>query len=306
MGGVLVQDIKLALKGHVQDGYNFNPVSPLSEGDRHYNKNPTPNDRVQVLVCVVPADTLSIMSNEVVQKFRNIREEASNLKIPQLAILTKTDIEFPEVKDLKDVYRSRYMKEKMQKFSVDVGIPMNCIFPVRNYSQEINMNNDINSLILDAMKDILQCADDFLEFTQDQSGRSERKPVVWMEKFSANVGIPMNCIFPVRNYSQEINMNDDIDSLILDAMKDILQCADDYFEFTQDQSGRSERKPVVWMEKFSANVGIPMNCIFPVRNYSQETDMNDDINSLILNAMKHILHCGHDFLEFIQDKADSS
>ncbi|XP_075315889.1 interferon-induced protein 44-like [Odontesthes bonariensis] len=168
-GGVLVEDIKLALKGHVKDGYNFNPVSALSEDDHHYNKNPTPNDCVHVLVCVVPADTLSIMSNEVVQKFRNIREDASHLKIPQLAILTKTDLAFPEVKDLKDVYRSQYMKEKMEKFSANVGIPMNCIFPVRNYSQEINMNDDINSLILNAMKDILQCADDYFEFIQNQA-----------------------------------------------------------------------------------------------------------------------------------------
>ncbi|KAM4521522.1 interferon-induced protein 44-like [Odontesthes bonariensis] len=167
-GGVLEKDIELALKGHMKEGYKFNPESPLSEGDRHYNKNPTPNDCVHVLVCVIPADTLSIMSNEVAQKFRNIREEASRLKIPQLAILTKPDLAFPEQRNVKNVYRSRYMKEKMEKFSANVGIPMNCIFPVRNYSQETNMDDDIDSLILDAMKNILQCADDFLEFTQDQ------------------------------------------------------------------------------------------------------------------------------------------
>ena len=60
------------------------------------------------------------------------------------------------------------------------------------------------------------------------------------------------------------------------------------------------------MQKFSANVGIPMNCIFPVMNYCEETDMNDDIDSLILNAMKHVLHCGDDFFEFTQNEPDSS
>ncbi|XP_072218981.1 interferon-induced protein 44-like [Leuresthes tenuis] len=171
-GGVLVEDIKLALKGHVKDGYKFNPVSQLSEGDRHYNESPTSNDRVHVLVCVIPADTLSLMDDKVVEKFRSIRAEASNLKIPQLAFLTKIDLAFPEVKDVKNAYRSRNVKAKMQKFSEDVGIPMNCIFPVRNYSEETEMNDDIDSLILNAMKHILQCGHDFLDFTQNEPDSS--------------------------------------------------------------------------------------------------------------------------------------
>ncbi|XP_072218979.1 interferon-induced protein 44-like [Leuresthes tenuis] len=166
-GGVLVEDIKLALKGHVKDGYKFNPVSQLSEGDRHYNKSPTSNDRVHVLVCVIPADTLSLMDDKVVEKFRSIREEASNLNIPQLAVLTKIDVAFPEVKDVKNVYKSQNVKEKMQKLGANVGIPMNCIFPVMNYSEETEMNDDIDSLILNAMKHVLHCGDDFLEFTQN-------------------------------------------------------------------------------------------------------------------------------------------
>jgi len=60
------------------------------------------------------------------------------------------------------------------------------------------------------------------------------------------------------------------------------------------------------MQKFSVNVGIPMNCIFPVRNYCEETDMKDDIDSLILNAMEHVLQSGDDFFEFTQNEPDSS
>ncbi|KAM9752470.1 interferon-induced protein 44-like [Menidia menidia] len=77
--GVLVEDIKLALKGHMKDGYKFNPESPLSEGDQSYNSSPTPNDRVHVLVCVIPADTVGVMSDKVLQKIRDIREEASRM-----------------------------------------------------------------------------------------------------------------------------------------------------------------------------------------------------------------------------------
>ncbi|KAM9703516.1 interferon-induced protein 44-like [Menidia menidia] len=171
--GVLGEDLKLALKGHIKDGYKFNPVSPLSEGDQSYNSYPTPNDRVHVLVCVIPADTLSLMSDKVLQKIREIREESSRMDIPQLVILTKIDMTCPEVeKDIKNVYKSRHLKEQMEQFNVDVGIPMNCIYPVKNYHEEINMDNNINSLIWSAMRAIINSGEDFLNHEKNQGAAS--------------------------------------------------------------------------------------------------------------------------------------
>ncbi|XP_028997392.1 interferon-induced protein 44-like [Betta splendens] len=162
--GVIVDDIKLILHGHVKDNYKYNPESKLSEGDEHFNKTPTDNDKVHVLVCVAAADTLSTMSDEVLRQIKEIREEASKLDIPQLAILTKVDAACPEVKkDLKNVYRSTYMKEMMERFSAAVGIPMDCIFLVKNYHEEIDLNEDIDLLILNALKHILYSGEDFVK-----------------------------------------------------------------------------------------------------------------------------------------------
>ncbi|KAM9345848.1 interferon-induced protein 44-like [Symphorus nematophorus] len=100
--GVSVEDIKLAMMGHIKDGYKFNPCSKISEDDKDYNKNPALNDRVHVLVCVISAKTSAIMSPESVRKIREARLAASEMGIPQLAILTKIDEACPEVgKDLK-------------------------------------------------------------------------------------------------------------------------------------------------------------------------------------------------------------
>ncbi|XP_029911289.1 interferon-induced protein 44-like [Myripristis murdjan] len=162
-GGVHPEDIKLAMKGHVKDGYMYNPGSKLSEDSQHYNAEPTLNDKVQVLVCVVPADKAALLTQDDVRKIRDIRETASDLGIPQLAVITKIDLACPLIeKDLKNVYKSKYLKETMQKFSDLVGIPMNCIFPVKNYHEEIDVNDDVDSLILSVLRRIINCGEDFI------------------------------------------------------------------------------------------------------------------------------------------------
>lgn len=51
------------------------------------------------------------------------------------------------------------------------------------------------------------------------------------------------------------------------------------------------------MEGFSAVLGIPMNCIFPVKNYSHEVHIQPDVDALILTALKCIVDFGDDFLD---------
>ncbi|XP_029911885.1 interferon-induced protein 44-like [Myripristis murdjan] len=161
--GVHPEDIKLALKGRVKDGYTFNPASKLSSDSLYYNAEPTLNDKVHVLVCVVPADTAAQLTESFVKKIKDIRETASHLRIPQLAIITKIDLACPEIQeDLKNVYKSKYLKETMEKFSQLVGIPTNYIFPVKNYSEEININDDVDSLILSVLRQIIDFGEEFI------------------------------------------------------------------------------------------------------------------------------------------------
>ncbi|XP_035851632.1 interferon-induced protein 44-like [Sander lucioperca] len=168
--GVPVNDVKLALMGHVKEDYRFNPDSTLSDDDQFYNEQPTNNDKVHVLVCVIDANTVPQMSEKTVEKIRDIRIEARKLRIPQVAILTKIDMVCPEIKeDLQNVYKMKYVKEKMEEFSAKVGIPMNCIFPVKNYDEEIDLNSDVDSLILSSMNHIINFGDDCINFNKDQS-----------------------------------------------------------------------------------------------------------------------------------------
>ncbi|XP_027878655.1 interferon-induced protein 44-like isoform X1 [Xiphophorus couchianus] len=161
--GVRTEDIKLALEGHVKDRYKFNPVSSLCDGDHGYNSSPSISDRVHVLVCIYDANAPQ-MKDSVLQKMREIREAASELGIPQLAILTHIDAACGETeKNLRNVYRSKHLKKKMGDFSSSLGIPMNCIFPVKNYSHETQLNSDVDTLILNALKLIIDFGDDYAD-----------------------------------------------------------------------------------------------------------------------------------------------
>ncbi|XP_029911915.1 interferon-induced protein 44-like [Myripristis murdjan] len=161
--GVDPEDIKLAMKGHMRDGYTFSPGSKLSEDSQYYKAEPTLNDKVHVLVLVVTANQAALLSKHNVKKIKDIRRAASELGIPQLAVITNIDLACPQIhKDLKNVYKSKHLKEMMEGFSQLVGIPMNYIFPVKNYHEEIDVNNEVDSLILSVLKQIIDFGEEFI------------------------------------------------------------------------------------------------------------------------------------------------
>ncbi|XP_032423567.1 uncharacterized protein LOC116723092 isoform X4 [Xiphophorus hellerii] len=161
--GVHADDIKLALEGHLKEGYEFNQVAPISQDDPGYNPTPSADDRVHVLVCVMSANTPQ-MNSSVLEKMKSVRDTARDLGIPQMAMMTRIDEACCETdKDLRNVYKSKYLRKKMKDFSSAVGIPVNCIFPVKNYSEEIDMNDDVDTLILSALRKMVDFGDDFIE-----------------------------------------------------------------------------------------------------------------------------------------------
>ncbi|XP_020786000.2 interferon-induced protein 44-like [Boleophthalmus pectinirostris] len=153
--GIRPEDIKLVMKGHVKDGYTFNPVAQIQEDNQYYNPNPKIDDKVHVLVLMLSANCLEI-DPSVIDKMKEVRETARDLGIPQLAIGTHIDKACPEIcKDLKNIYRSKYLKTKMEEFSKAVGIPLNNIMGVKNYSEETDHVDNIDTLLLIALKHII-------------------------------------------------------------------------------------------------------------------------------------------------------
>uniref|UniRef100_A0A3Q2DGZ1 G domain-containing protein n=1 Tax=Cyprinodon variegatus TaxID=28743 RepID=A0A3Q2DGZ1_CYPVA len=160
---VYVRNVEMALQGHIMDGYTFNCEKCLSKTDQFYNKTPTVNDQVHVLVSVIDADKINLLGNSTLEKFQDMRDDATDQGIPNVVILTKIDELCPETqKDLKNVCRSRLIKQKVNYFFKMLGIPENFIFPVKNYCTERSLDKDMNALLLNTLRRIIEIGEEHL------------------------------------------------------------------------------------------------------------------------------------------------
>ncbi|XP_076153695.1 interferon-induced protein 44-like [Alosa pseudoharengus] len=51
-------------------------------------------------------------------------------------------------------------------------------------------------------------------------------------------------------------------------------------------------------------LGVPINCIFPVKNYHEERQLNPDMDAVLLFTLTKILNSANDFVENIKEPED--
>ncbi|RXN29839.1 deleted in malignant brain tumors 1 -like protein [Labeo rohita] len=159
--GCPVEDVIEAIHGHVQPDYVFNQGKPLSSEDANYIEDPTISDQAFCLVYVLPANRIQFADDSVLQKMRDIRMQVRPLGLPQVIVLTNVDEACPLVKsDLQKIYTSKKIKEKMEWCSERLGVSMCHIFPVKNYHEEIETNDDMDVVILQALTQMIHVAND--------------------------------------------------------------------------------------------------------------------------------------------------
>ncbi|XP_067260520.1 interferon-induced protein 44-like [Chanodichthys erythropterus] len=163
LAGSQPEEIINAVFGHVKDGYKFNQGQALVNQDQHYISDPTLSDQAFCLVYVIDGNTVQFTDDKLIDKLKIIRHRISDRGIPQVVIMTKVDEACPLVKnDLGKIYTSKRIKEKMEMCSTTTGVPMTNIFPVKNYHEEIDTEDNIDALILKALEQIVQIANDRL------------------------------------------------------------------------------------------------------------------------------------------------
>ncbi|XP_065101828.1 interferon-induced protein 44-like isoform X7 [Paramisgurnus dabryanus] len=161
--GLDIEDISSIIHGLIPDQYKFNPVSPF---DPFEQKSFTPaslEQKIHCVVFVIDTSKISLMSTKLEEKLVAIRKKVNSLRVPQIVLLTKVDEACPVVeKDLQKVYLSSYIKKKVQEVSSRLGVPVSCVLPVKNYSQEHELNLSCDLLLLTAVQQMLNFAEDYL------------------------------------------------------------------------------------------------------------------------------------------------
>ncbi|GAA6213316.1 interferon-induced protein 44-like [Lates japonicus] len=169
--GLDIEDLVNIHKGHIKDRYQFSPSAPLPDSAPGYKKHVTLNDKIHCVVYVVDTCKVSLLTQKMLDKFATIRKKTNQLGIPQILLMTKVEEACPLVaEDLKNVYRSVYIQRKARQLSESLGIPLTCVLPVKNYSEELDLDQDTDILLFTAVEQMLNYADSFFENldTEDQ------------------------------------------------------------------------------------------------------------------------------------------
>lgn len=174
-GGLDIEDIVSIYNGHIKDRYQFSTAAPLTPDAAAYQKNVALSDKIHCAVYMIDTSNISLLPQNMLDKFAAIRKKTNLLGIPQIVLMTKVDEACPLVaEDLKNVYRSVYIHKKALELSELLGIPLSSVLPVKNYSSEVDLDEDIDVLLLSAVQHILNYADSFFE-NQDQDESDQRE-----------------------------------------------------------------------------------------------------------------------------------
>ncbi|XP_042560310.1 interferon-induced protein 44-like [Clupea harengus] len=160
--GLSVSDALAVVKGHVPEGYSFQSDTPCNSQTSGYRADPGIKDRIHCVLFVLDARKITTYDGDLQKTIRMLQAKISDLDVPQIVLLTHVD-QLCHAEDVKYVYTSRAVKDKMQKAAEFVSMPMCHVLPVKNYAVELDTdcNNDI--LILSAVHSVLQAIDDTLD-----------------------------------------------------------------------------------------------------------------------------------------------
>ncbi|XP_036443134.1 interferon-induced protein 44-like isoform X2 [Colossoma macropomum] len=164
--GLTLHDALCVIQGHVPEGHQFSPEQPVKSETSGYIKKPGLKDKVHCVVFVVDASKINTYSKGLSSTFQKLREHISNLGVHQVALLTHVDEICKETsQDITHVYRNPTVQQLMAKAGALLGMATSYIVPVKNYSSQLELEENTDILLLTAVDHILQYVNLYLQDT---------------------------------------------------------------------------------------------------------------------------------------------
>merc|ERR1711892_635869 len=174
--GLSPEDCGKIMDGHVQDGDDLR--DELEAGPETYK-----NDKMHCVVFLGDASRMSYMDEVIIEKFRKIREQGTNRNLNPVVILTRIDECCAELDrdegDITQVFHSKTVRDLVVEVTQKFGVAQNMVFPVQNYSSELEKEPGIDILLLRALRQILRCSktciDDMVERERNKQKQEKRR-----------------------------------------------------------------------------------------------------------------------------------
>ncbi|XP_076872594.1 interferon-induced protein 44-like [Brachyhypopomus gauderio] len=164
LAGLSYSDALAVIQGRVPEGYKFQSDAPISDKVTGYRTAPSLKEQVHCVLFVLDASEVESYSNTLRSTLRELHTAVSELGVSQLILLTHVDQVCSTVEeDVKHVYSSRTLQEKMQNAAQLVGLPLSYVLPVKNYISQLAVDCNTDILLLSVVDSILQTVDDALE-----------------------------------------------------------------------------------------------------------------------------------------------
>ncbi|CAM4653470.1 unnamed protein product [Leuciscus chuanchicus] len=166
--GLTLHDALSVIKGHAPEGHQFSPEQPVGADTVGYVRKPSITDKVHCVVFVVDASKVASYPKSFGTTFQQLREHISNLGVHQVALLTHVDQVCKSTgSDITQVYRSQNVQQAMVKAGALLGMATSYIVPVKNYSSELDLDENIDVLLLKAVDHILQYVNLYFQDNSD-------------------------------------------------------------------------------------------------------------------------------------------
>ncbi|KAH3823361.1 hypothetical protein DPMN_125160 [Dreissena polymorpha] len=155
------------LEGNIPEFYEFNPLAPISPDNPGFVQQPKLSEKIHCVLFVIDGATVNDIPPKLVKKINSFQRIVNRKGIPQAVLLTKVDLVCLEVASkISNVFTSKKIESSVDKVSGLLGLPRNNIFPVKNYENEMELDDNISILALLALRQLLHFAEDYIENLQ--------------------------------------------------------------------------------------------------------------------------------------------
>ncbi|XP_052802950.1 interferon-induced protein 44-like isoform X2 [Mya arenaria] len=168
------------LDGHVPDFYEMSPTHLLKCDDAEFRQHAALKNKIHCAVFVLDDLIVGDMSKSMLQKLLTYRDLLTRKEIPQAALITKIDnLCEKSAENTRNTFLSPAVKDLVDNVADLLQLPRNSILPVKNYEEELEIDENINILALLAIRQILFFAEDYLENMKVKQSRRVDAIHVW-------------------------------------------------------------------------------------------------------------------------------